>query len=206
MQAQIEIQEEVFNSISQEIHDNVGQILSLAKIQANIILQTGTSDTLLLSELKDNVGKALSDLRDIAKSLSSQRLRGLGIHIAVGFELERVNKTGILNARIFVEGSERTIEEQKKLILFRILQESLQNIIRHSSATEVNVSFYYKADSLTTIVQDNGIGFNIETITSEKKGLGLDNIKFRAALAGGRSELKTNPGEGTTITIDMPYE
>jgi len=206
LQSQIEIQEEVFNNISQEIHDNVGQILSLAKIQVNIINETGNMDKGLLNDVKDNIGKALTDLRDIARSLNSDRIKGIGIHLALAIEAERINKTGLFHAKILVEGKERKMDEQKKVILFRILQESLQNIIKHAQASEVEILFNYMEDYLKTSIKDNGKGFDVENASRERAGIGLENIRTRAALTGGSSILESRPGEGTTITIEMPYE
>src|ERR1700685_1087996 len=98
LSAQLEIQEQTFNHISQEIHDNVGQILSLAKVQINIMKESEDLNKDMLDEVKQNISKALTDLRDIAKSLSSERIRSMSIVDAVKIETERINKSGIIHA------------------------------------------------------------------------------------------------------------
>jgi len=204
--AQLEIQEQTFNHISQEIHDNVGQILSLAKVQVNIMNESGDMNKEMLNEVKENIGKAMIDLRDIAKSLSSERIKSLSIHSAVMNETERINKSGIIYIRVSVEGEERKMDEQKKLILFRIVQECIQNIIKHAGASQVNISFNYSAEILQTIIKDNGKGFDIEDETRKNSGLGLSNIKTRASLTSGSINIESILGQGTTISINMPYE
>jgi len=206
LQSQLEIQEQTFNNISQEIHDNVGQILSLAKVQINIMNESETMSKEMLNEVKENVGKAMTDLRDIAKSLSSERIRSLSIHTTVTNEVERINKSGTSQVAVTVEGEEKKMNEQKKLILFRIIQESLQNSIKHANASLINIFFHYLSDTLQVTITDNGKGFDTEEALKNNSGLGLLNIKTRAALTGGTSAIDSILNEGTTININIPYE
>ena len=206
LRTQLEIQEQTFNDISQEIHDNVGQILSLAKVQINIMTESDNMSREMLNDVKNNVGKAMSDLRDIAKSLSSERIKTLTIHSAVFNEAERISKSGIIRIQVKVEGQQREMNQQKKLVLFRIVQESMQNIIKHANASEIAISFNYAADKLQTVIKDNGKGFELSDALQNSTGLGLANIKSRALIAGGRSFIESVPNTGTTITINMPYE
>jgi signal transduction histidine kinase len=206
LKAQLEIQEQTFNNISQEIHDNVGQILSLAKVQINIMNESETMSREMLNEVKENVGKAMTDLRDIAKSLSSERIRSLSVHNAVSNEAERINKSGISQVTIAIEGEEKKMNEQKKLILFRIIQESLQNSIKHANASRIEIQFHYNTGSLQVIIKDNGKGFDTEEAIKNNSGLGLLNIKTRAALTGGSSTIDSILNEGTTVNITIPYE
>ncbi len=205
LQSQLEIQEQTFNDISQEIHDNVGQILSLAKVQINIMTESDDMSREMLNDVKNNIGKAMSDLRDIAKSLSSERIKTLTIHSAVFNEAERISKSGIIRIQVTVNGEQKEMNQQKKLVLFRIVQESMQNIIKHANASEIAISFNYTSDMLHTIIKDNGKGFELNDALQNSTGLGLANIKSRALIAGGRSFIESVPNEGTTITINMPY-
>ncbi len=206
LQSQLEIQEQTFNNISQEIHDNVGQILSLAKVQINIMTEGNEMNPEMLNDVKNNIGKAMSDLRDIAKSLSNERIKNLTIHSAVFNEAERISKSGIIGVKVNVDGEQKEMNQQKKLVLFRIVQESMQNIIKHANATEIAISFHYAPDMLRTVIKDNGKGFELQDALKNSTGLGLSNIKSRALIAGGRSVIETSPNAGTIITINMPYE
>ncbi|MHA4811547.1 sensor histidine kinase [Flavitalea flava] len=206
LQSQLEIQEQTFNVISGELHDNVGQVLSLAKVQINIMTESDNLNKGMLNEVKENIGKAMKDLRDIAKGLSSDRIRLLSIYDTVEEELDRVNKSGVLRAALSRNGQEFRLDEQKKLILFRIIQESIQNCIKHAAASEVRVSFFYEDRGLKVCIQDNGKGFNQAEIRRTNEGLGLMNIKRRAWLAGGEALVESSLNLGTSVNISIPYE
>jgi signal transduction histidine kinase len=205
LQSQLEMQEHTFNTISNEIHDNVGQILSLAKVQLNIIDQSDKLDKALLADVKDSVAKAMADLRDIAKSLNSERIQQSGLFENTKLELQRINRAGIMNTSITSEGSKRDPAEQNTLILFRMIQEALHNIIKHSKAAKATVCFDYQPEYLRILLSDNGIGFDADQIAG-KDGLGLKNMIKRATMIGGEVTIKSRPREGTVITIKSPYE
>jgi hypothetical protein len=206
LSAKLEIQEHTFHHISEEIHDNVGQILSLAKVQINIMNESDHLTKGMLNEVKEHISKALTDLRDIAKSLNTERLKNVGIVEAAMIESDRVNKTGFINSVVFVEGEECKLDEQKKQIVFRIIQESLQNILKHSEATEIKMQFKFTAATLFVSIKDNGKGFDVEKAVSNGSGLGLQNIKTRSNLIGAILSIESILNEGTTINIELKYE
>jgi two-component system NarL family sensor kinase len=205
LQSQIEMQEQTFNTISNEIHDNVGQILSLAKVQLNILDQGVSLDREMLADAKESVSKAMTDLRDIAKSLNSDRIRQTDLYEIATQELQRLNNSGIMTTHVKLEGDKVPLQQQKKLIIFRMIQECLQNILKHSKASEIGISFYYETKSLKIMIEDNGKGFD-KSIIEQNGGLGLKNLFNRSILLGGNAEIISKPGEGTIITIISPYE
>jgi two-component system NarL family sensor kinase len=206
LKAQIEIQEQTFLAISQEIHDNVGQILSLAKVQINVINESERMDRGMLEDIRDNIGKAMSDLRDLARSLSSDRIQSRSLQETITQEAVRINKTGRIHAEVVVEGSAREIEPGKKLILFRTIQESIQNCIRHAEATRISIVIRYAADRVEVSVRDNGKGFDTEAVLQRGSGLGLGNIRTRMQIAGGSSAIESVLDQGTNIHLSIPYE
>src|SRR5690348_16855543 len=127
LQSRLEIQDQILNSISQEIHDNVGQNLSLAKVQVNIIEEGGIYNKNGLMDIKESISRAIADLRDICRNLSSQRVQQLRIGELINAELQRITKTGLADAVLEIEGIEKDLEFREKLILFRMIQEGLQN-------------------------------------------------------------------------------
>ena len=205
LQSQLEMQEHTSNIISAEIHDNVGQILSLAKVQLNIIDQGETLDRSLLADAKESVSKAMTDLRDIAKSLNSEQIKLSSLQEITELELHRINRLGLMATSLKTNGETKNLQEQKKLIIFRIIQESLQNIIKHSGAKKIEIWFHYEKDNLKIEVVDNGKGFD-KTLLERKEGLGLQNIMSRALVIGGKANINSVPGQGTVITIISPYE
>jgi len=206
LKAQLEIQEQTFHAISQEIHDNVGQVLSLAKVQINIMNESERMDKAMLEDVRDNIGKAMTDLRDLARSLSSERIRSCSIHETLMQEADRINKTGVIRAEVTVEGEVREIGAQKKLILFRIIQESIQNCIKHAEAEAVFIFIHYRADGVYVSIRDNGKGFDPAVALQNGNGMGLGNIRTRVLLTGGTHTINSVVHEGTHITLTIPYE
>lgn len=205
LQSRLEMQEQTFDTISQEIHDNVGQLLSLAKLQLSIVEQNEVTDKALITDIKSNVGNALTDLRDMAKSLSTSRIQELTLLQAVEQELQRIGRSGVIKCNVEVSGNEQQVAEQKKIIIFRIVQESLQNILKHAEATLVNVGFYFLAEQLKITIDDNGIGFSSNEKTAFEAGLGLQNIVKRSALIMGKATINSAINNGTKITLIIPY-
>jgi two-component system, NarL family, sensor kinase len=205
LESKLEIQEQTFDMISQEIHDNVGQILSLAKVQLSIMEQKDEVDGKSLGIVKESISQAMTELRDIAKSLSTERLHQLSLAESISQEIRRINRSGFIKISAETTGAEKTISDHNKLIAFRIVQEGLQNILKHAGASEVNVSIRYLDDRMDIIIFDNGIGFNPETELKKRDGLGLQNILRRAELVGGKADISSKPGEGTSLQIQMAY-
>lgn len=204
LQSTLEIQEDTFNNISQELHDHVGQLLSLAKVQLNIMEQRAEQPPDSLQEVKDTIGQAMTILRDIAKGLSTERIRLFSLAGNIDQEVERINRSGATRVIFNLEGTERAMEEQGKLILFRIIQEALQNVIKHAGAREVVITCNYMPDLLYISICDNGVGFDVEEAISRKNGLGLHHIISRAAVLRGVANIKSSAGKGTIITITIP--
>lgn len=202
--ARNEIQQATLNTISQEIHDNVGQLLSLTKMQLNLIEQSPEKDDNLVREAKDNISKAMTDLRDLAKGMSSDRIKLLGLYDSVAQEADRINKTGRLQVTINCIGNKREPEHQKQLVFFRVIQECFQNIIKHAQANQVQVTFTYQPDAFEVLIKDDGIGFEYHPESPASEGLGLMNIFNRIHLVGGEVLLNSSPGVGTTVHIKAP--
>lgn len=205
LQSKLEIQEQTFNFISQEIHDNVGQILSFAKVQLNIMDLQQEMDKSILKEVKDSVSKAMTELRDIARSLSSEKSQSFNLLQSIEEEVNRINRSGILKATINVNGSGKLIKNQHKIILFRLIQESMQNILKHAKASELEVLIEDGKEQSIIMINDNGIGFDVKTELSKNSGLGLKSIINRAALIGGEATIQSTQSKGTAISIIIPY-
>jgi two-component system, NarL family, sensor kinase len=204
LQSRLEIQEQVFNNISQEIHDNVGQILSLAKVQVNIIDQAGNFDRDRLMDVKESIGRALTDLRDIAKSLSNQRIQDLRLADLIDGELQRIQKTGFADTTFDITGTEQEFEFQDKLILYRMVQECLQNIVKHAKASRINVGMNFTGSNVSVLISDNGKGFDMKQQNVKGNSLGLQNIISRAKLMKGKVVIKSIINEGTSVEINIP--
>jgi len=200
---QQKVQEQTLNHVSQEIHDNVGQMLSLVKIQLNLAAQKNNIQNELIAEAQENIGRAMMDLRDLAKGMSSERIRVLGLVGSVEQEAERIRRTGSCLISIECKGAVIQLEHQKETILFRVIQECLQYTLKQSRATEILLSFNYIDQYLHINIKDNGKGFLVSR-ENNLIGMGLLNIHHRIKLMNGRIIIQSEPGIGTNLHIEVP--
>ena len=205
LKSQLEMQEQTFQYISQEIHDNVGQFISLAKLHMNTInLDDKISARNQLEHSTELLGRALDDLRDLSKSLSSELIKNAGLVKAVELQVSQLQKTGKYRIIFEVHGNYGYMEEQKEIILFRIMQEAINNIVRHSFAGEIDIILSFFDDYLLTRIHDNGKGFNPSAIFNNPGG--VNNMKKRARLINADFKIESSAEKGTAITINAPYK
>ncbi len=199
---QLEIQEQTLATISQEIHDNIGQILSLAKLNLNTMLVQPAGKPKLDSTVQ-LVSKAISDLRDLSRSMHGDRIAELGLHEAIAAEMKIVQNTGQFTTDMQTTGSIYRLEQQPEMVLFRMVQEALHNAIKHSLASNISIHMDYQPELLTLKVSDNGKGFSPEQLQAAQKGIGLKSMQNRAALIGATFSITSPATGGTTITIQL---
>lgn len=205
LKSQLEIQEETLRNISQEIHDNIGQVLSLAKLQLNTFPFLPTNEAIeTVSNSKDLVSKAIADLRSLSKSLHPDRVNELGLEENIRHELEMLEKTRQYTTRLKINGSPFKIPVQTQTILFRIVQEAISNIIKHAAANKVDVVLDYEIDQFCVTVQDNGVGLPNNVLTAPESGIGLKNMKNRSAILGATFSLSPVENGGTAVCISVP--
>lgn len=210
LKAQLEIRENTLNGVAREIHDNSGQILSLVKLNLNQIIDGGNQSNFqneLLVETKSLVTDAISDLRNLSRSLSSDTIEKLGFETALKNQIEKIKKTEHYKCSLLIEGKSIRLPAEKEIILFRMTQEIIQNILKHSQATQILTIVRYEPDQFIITIVDDGIGFDLNEImnlSSSEKGTGLNNLNGRAQLIGASLQLITRPGEGTQITTRLP--
>ncbi|WP_233451135.1 sensor histidine kinase [Hanstruepera ponticola] len=201
---QIEIQEQTLKNIGQELHDNIGQLLSVANMQLSI-MTTAVDETIKeqFSETRDVVKDSLREVRALSKSLNSDVIANKGFHESIQNEIDRLNRLKILNATLTDKGDKALFENQKdSIILFRIFQEFISNTVKYASAKNFSVTIEYMDDKLILHAKDNGKGFDIEQI---EKGAGLMNMQNRANLINATYELESEIGKGTELEVIYPY-
>jgi two-component system NarL family sensor kinase len=202
LQSQLEIQEQTFSNISREIHDNIGQKLTLVKLRLNTLRVGNEEARGNIDESVRILGEVISDLSDLSRSMSSEMIMQNGLFRAVEFEVSQLSKSGIFDIGLEVKGDPVFLDVKNELSLFRIIQESLNNIIKHSKATVIRFSLHYEEDLLQIIISDNGQGFDIESISNV--GSGLRHMRRRAEIMGGSFLLESNAENGTVINIKIP--
>ncbi|NMN38344.1 sensor histidine kinase [Pedobacter sp. SG918] len=207
LQARVEVQDQTMQSIATELHDNVGQLLSLTTLTLNSI---NLNDEGKAKKKIDNslalVNKSIKELRELAKLLHGEQLVENGIGHAIDQEINWLNKAGTYELKINNLLIDLQIASPNKdLIILRLLQEIINNIIKHAQATHIQLDSYLTNNILHLRVVENGVGFNPEEIKSKKTGMGLNSIFKRIEMINGKLTLNSASGEGTSISIEVPY-
>lgn len=196
-ETQIEIREATLRNISWELHDNIGQLLTLAKIQ----LQNATKDN--IQDVSKTITNGLREVRALSKLINPEAIKNINLEEAIQLEIDRFNRLNFIEAALIVEGDKKPFNEKHSIIIFRILQEFFSNTIKHSKASKLKVHLNYKENQLLIEAQDNGVGFDL---ASKKEGIGLINIKKRIELIGATFNYNSEKNKGTSININYTYE
>lgn len=203
LQSQLEIQEQTFQNISREIHDNIGQKLTLAKFHLNTLNYLDTEKT--KAQVQDSaimIGESIKDLSDISHSMSSEVILNNGLIRALEYEAIQLEKSGVYRVNLQVTGETVFLDANSDLVIFRIAQECINNIVKHSFATMIEIAMHYNPGSLIMKIRDNGKGFEID---NGNAGIGLQNIKKRAKILNGTLDIISSPNNGTEIIIEIPF-
>lgn len=206
LKARLEMQDETFKAISRELHDHISQRLSFVKLN----LSTITRRTQLIHErlkLATNIlAEAMNNMRNLSKTLNPDHVMGIGLLNAIRKEVDILNKSSILKI-IKLELPETTegIPSQTGLMLYRIVQESVNNIVKHAEARELLIRLTKLEEHYELFIVDDGKGFEMETVHQD--GLGLRNIRERAMIIGADCSIVSTPGMGTKVKVKIPiYE
>ena len=209
LRSQLEIQETTFKTIAMELHDNIGQVLSVVKLSLSVLpLDTNHPAYESVLNSRQMLNKVIYDMGNLTKSLHTDRVAQIGLVEAMRFDLDSLRRTGLLEVELKVDGQEYRLEDQRSIFLYRMFQEMLNNILKHSKATRVNIAVNYSIDNKFVLqVEDNGIGFDVEkkrVHTSSSSGIGLKSMTNRASLIGAQISVQSQPGKGTSIQVELP--
>lgn len=197
--AVITAQEQEREEIGKELHDNINQILATTKLYIEYALTNDAMKETLLNTAKDFIVSAVNELRRLSQTLSPPSLGEVGIEMALK---ELVDSIQVVNKFIFhtdwKDLQKTSLSEQFKLTIFRIVQEQLNNIIKHADAKNVWIIIKLLNKRLAITIKDDGKGFKL---TGRNNGVGLKNIGSRAELHNGTMQLKSAPGKGCELTL-----
>ncbi len=208
-------QEEERKRIAGDLHDVIGQSLSAAKFMVETVLEQINTEGSPpgLSSLKALVPmlqKASEEVRTIVMNLRPSILDNLGILSTISWFCRQYNAIySDIDINRHIDISERDVPDTLKTIIFRILQEAMNNIAKHSKANTIDLCLEKTNSSINLIVQDNGCGFNAKyqrSIKAMEGGFGITSMKERAELSGGKFEIKAKPRNGTIIKASWTYK
>ena len=209
LSTQLEIQEQVFQNISREIHDHICLNLTLAKL--NLVTIDHNNKHQFIDHINSSVeilGRSIHELSDISHSMNPELLESNGLITALELETEKMKKLNLFQINLSINGNSVYMDSQKELFIFRIIQEAFNNILKHAKAKNVLLYLYYNQDHMEALVQDDGQGFLFSAYDENdlaKHHSGLKNIRKRAQLIKGNCEILTEPGKGTKIKLSVPY-
>ncbi len=201
LMTRIESQEYTMDHISKELHDNIGQLLSSCKLLIGISRRAMPESMDTMVEADETLAQAIQELRAISKSLNKEWLSKFDLIENLKAEVNRINTLGAFNASAVYPNQIR-LQIEKQLILFRVIQESMQNAIKHGNCTQLSITIKEDSNGLVISIADNGNGFNPED--SNKHGVGIINIKQRVTMLAGTVKWSSSAEAGTTIIIKLP--
>ncbi len=198
-------QEEERSRLAKDLHDGLGGLLSgvkfsLTNMKDNFIV---TPDNMAVFERSlDMIDTSIKELRRVAHNMMPEMLTKFGLDEALKEYCNSVNATNLITVKYQSMGLDMRIEKSSEIIIYRIIQELLNNIMKHAAATEAMVQLIKDKGRLSIIVEDNGKGFDTASL-KDKKGAGLTNIRSRVDYLKGRLDIHAEPGKGTLVNIEF---
>jgi signal transduction histidine kinase len=190
--------------ISRELHDSIGQNLHLIRMK---LQNNGTASVVKDREaVLNSIEISINELKEIIYNLKPKILEEMGIGVALKTLVKKISgETGICGS-MDISGNEERLDQKLELTLYRLIQETLSNIVKHSKAKEFNIQLIHNEDSIRLLISDDGIGFDINNITNKKysSGFGLLNMQERIKTYNGQLKIDSSPGRGTITIIEIP--
>jgi len=199
----IETQEQVLHNISQDLHDDAGQQLTYINFQIENLRLDSPELYQALEPLSLSVGNLSQSIRSISHSLNNQLITQQNLIKAIKIEIERIRKNAQFKIILTVKDTpKRTFGTNEKIVIYRIFQEIINNIFKHSKATAITITITTNP-RFEMVVTDNGKGFDTDTTQNQNTSIGLRNIISRAEIIGYTITILSSDGKGTAITLSQ---
>jgi PAS domain S-box-containing protein len=203
------ILEEERKRISRELHDELGQLLTILKFDLSWLkLEGAKADTDILSRIDammESVNEALASVKRISKEIRPPQLDALGLVGAIQWDIDQVQKKTGLSSFVTVEPEEINISSQVSTILYRVFREAFTNILRHAQAEHVNIKVSQQQGSIIMTIRDDGRGITKKELKGTTS-LGLVGIRERLRMVGGTFTIEGKRGSGTLVTVEVPHK
>lgn len=204
-QTVVDVQENERAEIGKELHDNVNQLLTTAKLFLEVARNDASMQESMLKRSSDTIMNAINEIRKISRSLMPGSISDLGLISSVNDLVENINLSRQLYAEFrYDRNVEKRLKSKEKLMFFRIIQEQVNNSLKHSGASHLLISISNHRRITRLEIKDNGKGFDVQE-ARKKEGIGMLNIMSRAAIFNALVEINSSPGKGCHLIIDLPY-
>jgi len=208
LNSQLEMQESTMKQIGQELHDNIKHQLLVVYTSLDFLpIENDDPNFEILKETKHEINNIIKDIAQLSHSLHTDRILQIGLLDSLQLEAERLKKIKTLQVVYSCSVRNNYYDGQTSTFIFRMVQEILQNTLKHAKATEIKIDVFDKDVTFFVIrIQDNGVGFNVsDKLTQTKEtGIGLTNIYNRAKLIGAIIKIDSEIGKGTTVSLVLP--
>lgn len=194
--------------IARELHDDTAQRLATVLVRLRLLADK-VSDPVAIracTDIRDAIADTAEGVRRVARGLRPPELEDAGLGSALRSHVRRLEEDGDLEVELELGAVDRIEDLDTALITYRIVQESLSNVIRHSRSPRVRVGVTVEKGEVAGVVEDEGVGFRTEHDLVHGRGLGLIGMQERATMLGGRVWVESCPGEGTTVRFRLPLE
>lgn len=201
-EAVVTAQEKERSEIGKELHDNVNQLLGASRLYIDAAGKDQDNTAFLLSQASGFIKNAIDEIRVLSKVLHTPLISEIGLLESIenlGEEIMIVNKITInINAE---EYEEDNLNYNFKLTIYRIIQEQLSNILKHSQAEKVTITVMHNENEFTLSIEDDGVGFDVQ---KKREGIGISNIASRTKMYSGNIGIESSPGNGTMLWVQFP--
>jgi len=198
----LQIQEDSFRYISNELHDNICHSLLLA-----IFSLQKANEAEFQPAIQDSIHllkNTLTELNDLSKTLNGEIIQSIGLKSAIQQQIDRLNNTKAIRAYFTITGTDTHLDGELELLLYRIIQEAISNVIKHAKASTLRILLAYREESVFLRIQDDGKGFNSSKISTY--GAGLKNMRHRIELVQGKLTILSKLQYGCTIELLVPLQ
>lgn len=201
LKTQLETQEATFYQIGEEIHDNIGQLLSSTKLLLGITERNLPTVPDPFKTAQETLSKAIIELRALSKSLNKEWLHQFNLIQNLETEIERINSAHVFQIELYTSIKTLPLAPEAQVMLFRIIQEAMHNSLKHANAKSIKITIDL-SNLIFVLIADDGTGF--DPSTNEYHGVGIINMKHRTILLGGTIEWKAGENGGTEVRIFLP--
>ena len=202
----IHLQEEERQRIASELHDSLGQQLTLIQICATSCVNDVANPKNLVEQLYEitaTASAASKEVRKIAHNLRPFELDRLGVTRSIELVVDKFATSSSIDITADLDLVDKLLPPEAETGLYRIVQEALNNLVKHSKATEASVTITHTSGGLEVVIEDNGVGMDLSTIQAAGSGFGLSGIAERVRLIGGKLRINSSPGKGTRLVVQV---
>lgn len=204
--AVVDAQEKDRAKIGRELHDNISQILTTTRLYLELARTDLKDRLMLINRSAESIQTAINEIRNISRSLVAHSIEDLGLGDSIFDLVQNINDTRAIRVKFHMARTiEARINDKYKLMIFRIVQEQVNNVLKHSGANTLHIGLIWKKKErwVELLITDDGKGFNPRK-AKNRKGLGLSNIMSRVDLIGGKFHIESAAGKGCSLKITIP--